>query len=96
MYFHLNSFFTFWKLHTTLFFLKSVSHPPSHIGYIGLLMPNSYKFYEVISLQEEKKGQLGIIQGMASGDGMLFVFVYHTNWESNVFLYVWKCPIHTK
>lgn len=60
-------------------------------------MPNSYKFYEVISLQEEKKGQAGIIQGMASGDGMLFVFVYHTNWERvNVFLYVWKCPIHTK
>lgn len=75
MYFHLKFIFLLEAAYYIVF-QKSVSHSTSHIGYIGLLVPNSYKFYEVISLQEEKKDKLALFRGWPLGMGCcLYLFI---------------------
>lgn len=76
MYFYLKFIFYFLEdAHYIVFFLKSVSHCTSHVGYIGLLMPNNYKFYEVISFQEQKKDKLPLFRGWPLGMGCLYLFI---------------------
>lgn len=68
MNFYLKFIFYLLEVAHYIVFLKSVFHPTSHIGYIGLLMPNNYKFYEVISFQEQQQQKRA--NWLYPGDGL--------------------------